>query len=277
MTVLDLFAGPGGWDTGLRAAGYTGPLLGIEIDAAACDTARAAGHDRLQADVAALDPDQFRPVVGIIASPPCQGFAAGGKGRGRVDAEYLLAGLDTVHTVDGLRGVIEDLRETMTDARSLLALEPLRWVLTLTPAWSTWEQVPSVLPIWERCAVVLRRRGYTVETAALHAEQFGVPQTRRRAVLVAHRSDMPPAAMPAPTHSRYHARTPDRRDPDLRPWVSMADAIGWGMTNRPYPTVAAGTAAGGADPQMIGGSGARETIARERDEGRWIPQPPRPE
>ena len=42
------------------------------------------------------------------------------------------------------------------------------------------------------------------------------------------------------------------------------------MTHRPYLTIAAGTKAGGADPQMIGGSGARATIARERAEGRWI-------
>jgi DNA (cytosine-5)-methyltransferase 1 len=53
-TYLDLFAGPGGWDEGIRDLGIC--PLGIEWDAAACATARAAGHRRLQADVAALDP-----------------------------------------------------------------------------------------------------------------------------------------------------------------------------------------------------------------------------
>jgi site-specific DNA-cytosine methylase len=44
------------------------------------------------------------------------------------------------------------------------------------------------------------------------------------------------------------------------------------MVMRPYPTVAAGTASGGADPQMLGGSGARLIVARERaaGDGHWI-------
>jgi DNA (cytosine-5)-methyltransferase 1 len=50
----------------------------------------------------------------------------------------------------------------------------------------------------------------------------------------------------------------------------MAEALGWGMTERPYPAVAAGTEAGGTDPQVIGGSGARRTIDAERTAGRWI-------
>lgn len=48
---------------------------------------------------------------------------------------------------------------------------------------------------------------------------------------------------------------------------------GWGMTHRPYPAVVSGTAAGGPDPQYVGGSGARAMIAEERAAGRWIEQP----
>lgn len=44
--ILDLSAGPGGWDQGARDAGYTGPLIGIECDESACATATAAGHPR---------------------------------------------------------------------------------------------------------------------------------------------------------------------------------------------------------------------------------------
>ena len=48
---------------------------------------------------------------------------------------------------------------------------------------------------------------------------------------------------------------------------------GWGMTERPYPAIVSGTAAGGTDPQYLGGSGARRMVAEERAEGRWIDQP----
>lgn len=242
---LDLFAGPGGWDEGIRDLGIC--PLGIEWDAAACATARAAGHRRLQADVAALDPAEFGPVRGLIASPPCQGFSMAGKGRGREDSEHLVK---AVRDLTGAWGQLEDamasLHHTMADDRSLLALEPLRWCLELQPEWTAWEQVPTVLPLWEACAAVLRRCGYTVATGVLRAEQFGVPQTRQRAILVARSPELTdqlgPTELPTPTHSRYHERDPQRLDPGLAPWVSMADALGWGLNARPYPTLAPGTA-----------------------------------
>ena len=49
----------------------------------------------------------------------------------------------------------------------------------------------------------------------------------------------------------------------------MADALGRGMTGRPYLTIAAGTEKGGQDPEMVGGSGARQAITNEIDAGRW--------
>ena len=49
MTVIDLFAGPGGWDIGARALGVD--TIGIEHDAAACATRSAAQHATIRADV----------------------------------------------------------------------------------------------------------------------------------------------------------------------------------------------------------------------------------
>ena len=45
------------------------------------------------------------------------------------------------------------------------------------------------------------------------------------------------------------------------------------MTGRPYPAVVSGTAAGGPDPQYLGGSGARAMVAAERASGAWLDQP----
>jgi DNA (cytosine-5)-methyltransferase 1 len=211
----------------LRRAGYTGEATGIEWNTEACETARAAGHERIQADVSALNAHHFRNVDGIIASPPCQGFSPAGKGRGREDAHLLLAALDDVNTEADIVDAIDRLHHQMVDDRSLFALEPLRYMLALKPAWTAWEQVPVVLPIWEKCAEVLRRNGYTVDTGALHTEQFGVPQTRRRAILVAHAPWVDtPAQLPAPTHSLYHLRHPGKLDHGLQKWVSIQDVLG---------------------------------------------------
>ncbi|NKZ84456.1 DNA cytosine methyltransferase [Rhodococcus hoagii] len=269
--VLELFAGPGGWSTGLRRAGFTGTALGVEYDKDACATAVAAGHHRLQADVSKLDPRIFGRVEGHICSPPCQGFSPAGKGRGRADAHLLLDALTRVTCGADLDAAIAELHDSMTDDRSLLALEPLRYALYTAPSWVAWEQVPAVLPIWEACAVVLRRFGYTVDTGILHAEQYGVPQTRKRAILVAHAPWIAtPAQLPHPMRSRFHSTNPGKIDAGFPRWVSMAQALTWGMTERPYPTIAPGTGQGGTDAQALGGSGARATVQAEREAGRWI-------
>ena len=86
--IVDLFAGPGGWDEGLAMLGRR-DVLGIEWDEVACLTAEAAGHRRLAADVAALDPADFaliaESIEGVIASPPCQAWSLAGKQLGELD------------------------------------------------------------------------------------------------------------------------------------------------------------------------------------------------
>jgi len=260
--IIDLFAGPGGWSTGLNMIGRA-ETVGIEWDKAACDTARAAGHERMQADIAGLDPFTIggTDVEGIIASPPCQGFSMAGKGKGREDSARLIAAVGDFAHGDPRA----TLHATMTDDRSLLALEPLRWVLDLEPEWTTWEQVPAVLPLWEACAEVLRADGYDVWTGLVQAETLGVPQTRKRAILRARRGVLEPLTL---THSRYYPRTKDKLDPGVAKWVSMAEALGWGMTRRPSMTVTAGgTGSGGAEPF---GNAARQGMRRELDAGRWL-------
>lgn len=281
MKTIDLFAGPGGWDTGAAALGLR--PLGIEWDDAAVQTAQAAGHLRYQADISELDPLMFHGATGLIASPPCQGFSMAGKGKGRRDSVEMLDRLTRhVRTAADLDMVIRSLHDDMTDDRSLLVLEPLRWALALTPSWLAWEQVPAVLPIWDACATILRRIGYTVATGNLQAEQYGVPQTRKRAILVARApwftAQHGPAALPTPTHSRYHSRTPHRIDSGVLPWVSMAEALSWGLADRPAPTVTGGgTETGGAEPiahlsRYVG----REGWVQRRNSGPGAARAPRP-
>jgi len=203
--VIDLFAGPGGWSVAAKALGMD--ELGYDLSPEACATARAAGHRRIEADVAALDLSRVNYTVdGLIASPPCQGFSPAGKGEGRKDAELLLQSIPHL-TVENFDEALAWLADKMKDNRSLLALQPLRWALRLRPRWIAWEQVTPVLPIWEACAVVLRAAGYSVATGIVHAEQYGVPQARKRAILVARR-DGKEARLPTPTHSPCHRRGP---------------------------------------------------------------------
>lgn len=220
LDAVDLFAGAGGWD--VAACGLGLDVLGIELDGPACATRAAAGLRTVQGDVRRYGPCDF-PARGLVASPPCQTFSAAGKGDGRRALDDVLKAVRAMANREPwhLTG----------DPRTALVLEPLRWVLSATDdgcpfRWLALEQVPAVLPVWQEMAAVLTERGYGAVVGKVYAEQYGVPQTRVRAVLLArHGAD---TRIPTPTHRRYRKGVPQSAgDPELQPWVSMADALGW--------------------------------------------------
>lgn len=215
--VVDLFGGPGGWDLAAVALGLH--PVGVEVDADACATRYAAGLATWQQDAAAITDDQVRAFAGLdglIGSPPCPTFSMAGKGAGRRALGELR------------RVVIERARSwspipdgCTVDPVSLLILEPLRWVHLARPRWVALEQVPTALPIWHAYDVALSGLGYTVVTGKLNAADYGVPQTRQRAFLIARRGLAPGEwiRLPRPTHASHPTST-------RRRWVSMAEALG---------------------------------------------------
>lgn len=209
--IIEPFAGPGGWDEGAKALGVSG-IIGIEHDVPACRTRVAAGHLAIRADAATVPLDHLRDVDGLIASPPCSDYSTAGKGAG----------------VDGETG--------------RLIFEVPRFVEALRPRWVACEQVPPALVWWERFAHDFTSLGYQCWVGILNAADYGVPQTRQRAFLLASLDRQPCA--PVPSHTRYPM--PGLFGDDMLPWVSMADALGWngfeaqykrgaGMTERHGP------------------------------------------
>ncbi|GHA14624.1 DNA cytosine methyltransferase [Streptomyces echinoruber] len=240
--VLDLFAGPGGWSEGLRPFGLRD--VGIEIDPVACATRAAAGHLTIRADVAAYPTAPLRGKAdGLIGSAPCQPFSNAGRRAGHSDMDLCHQGLDDLARGRDTRAI---LRTACADPRSVLVVEPLRYALDLRPGWIALEQVPAAAPLFAHIAGVLRSVGYSAWTGVLNAADYGVPQSRRRAFLLASRSVQ--VAPPEPTHAKDPG--PDTLfGPARKPWVTMADALGWGYTRRPAPTVTGGgTRSGGAEP-----------------------------
>lgn len=278
------FSGPGGSSEGLRRAGFL--TAGIEQDEDACSTAVKMGLQSIQSDITLLDPHLFyetyistprspqRPFLTQF-SPPCPGFSKAGKGLGRLDLPLIqdaMADLANMSQDEAEEAALmwRQLLETeCKDPRSALTFEPIRWVAALAPDYVMLEQVPEVIVVWEVFADVLRAWGYNVWCGKVFAEQYGVPQTRIRAFLMA--SKVGPVYPPVATHSKYHNRTPKKLDEGVEKWVSMAEALGWGMLARPYPTIMAGTKSGGADPMMIGGSGARKIINDAARGADWEP------
>ena len=258
MIADDLFAGAGGWDLAARELGIE--ARGVEIMKEARATREAAGLTTIHDDVWTFRPDGN--ATGLIASPPCQTFSAAGKGSGRKALDDVLRGIRDgyVTSLDHLRF----LGEEVGDERTALVLTPLHFALTGGYEWLAWEQVPAVLPVWEACAERLRAAGWDVWTGLLYAEQYGVPQTRKRAFLLASRRQE--ITRPRPTHARYHSHAPERLDAGVAKWISMAEGIGWGLLQRPSFTVC-GVSSNAVGDSEWGGASVRRALRDAADSG----------
>ncbi|MFF7351808.1 DNA cytosine methyltransferase [Streptomyces filipinensis] len=180
--------------------------------------------------------------------------------------------------LDKLKNKLEELG----DERTGLVLQPLWWVIERSkrPGSEPYEavileQVPAVMPVWDEYVKVLASLGYRTRTQLMHTEAFGVPQTRRRAVLMARldraalENELHPGHLPkvSETHERYQpgSRPPKANQADTlpvdsaegaddkqpQPWVSMgkalkrAQAISSDLPCRPAFTVISNYGTGG--------------------------------
>ena len=247
-TIRDDFAGPGGWDEGLRLLGVTDHVVGFEWDRSACLTAKAAGHVRVRADVSQVAPF---PVWLYISSPPCTKFSAAGSGVGVKVLHLLEDGIRRMFVGDDCRDEIREAvyptcladREAANAKRTnekrwspervekaaredafvtCLVLEPARAIMGSHPTAVAMEQVRQVLPLWEVYAECMSGLGWNVWAGNVDAADYGVPQNRVRAILLAHRERK--VTRPQPTHTK--APEPSLFG-EMDRWVSLGEALGW--------------------------------------------------
>lgn len=202
------YAGPGGTCEGMRMLGLE--PVGIEWDAAACATRAAAGHLTIRADLASYRPHHAPgSVEGYWASPPCPTFSTAGNGVGRGLMDEI-----------GRAILAEDWAAAdRFDSRTRHVLDAARVACTIGADWIGMEQVPPALPLWKALCIVLERRGYSTWAGVLCSADYGVPQTRRRAILMASRTRC--ANPPDPSHAEIPGLFGEQ------PWLTMSGTLGW--------------------------------------------------
>ncbi|HEY5977765.1 MAG TPA: DNA cytosine methyltransferase [Solirubrobacterales bacterium] len=188
FTLIDLFAGCGGMTRGFEDSGRFRGILAVEADRDAAETYRANFGDHM-AEALIEDVAKFPSADVVIGGPPCQGFsplnreAVGFERRG-LWREYL---------------------------RALEQAEPAAFVM---------ENVPELLRAAEFVEFKhqAEQLGFEVEGRILNAANFGVPQRRRRAIVIGVRSGHIP--WPAETHAEELSLTGPSE-----PWVSFREAV----------------------------------------------------
>ncbi|WP_079159721.1 DNA cytosine methyltransferase [Streptomyces griseus] len=292
--IVDLFAGPGGLDIAATIMGVKS--VGVEWDDATRATRDAAGlRTTEEKDVAALSPcdAQVMDANVLTGGPPCQSFSVAGSRKGHKALEDVkrlatcMVAAQHSASFESVWAAVQADPALAADERTGLVLQPLRWIMEAKLSRHrrpyevvVLEQVPTVLPVWKHYAQLLRKIGYAAEAHVLHAEDFGVPQTRRRAVLIAQYdpgNEMRAVPFPQATHQRYRKgieRLPMGRSGELRsdgslfvtpprgrmiePWVSMQDAL---AASRPQDFVMVSNYGSGGDPKNRGRRTSQEPAA----------------
>ena len=181
--VVDLFCGAGGLSLGFKQAGFR-PAMAFDFDRHACATYAANLGDHVrEADLSLIAPrDLARDIadfagdVDVVAGgPPCQGWSIQRRGDG-IDVRNDL---------------------TVQFAEIATAVAPKAIVMENVPTLFGKRGARHLATVEDR----LERAGYQIYKKILDASSYGVPQSRRRAVLVAIREDIGATfEFPSPSH-----------------------------------------------------------------------------
>jgi DNA (cytosine-5)-methyltransferase 1 len=201
---IDLFSGCGGLTTGLKQAGFR--VVGaVEIDPLAVETYRL--NHRIptvwKKDIRKLSVAEVMETLGLSVGqldllagcPPCQGFSS-------------------MRTLNGGKRI--------TDRRNDLVFEFLRFARVLRPKGVMLENVPGLATNQrlKKLRKELEDLGFQVAVHVLDAADFGVPQRRRRMILLGSRLGSISPATPSATR-----RTVRDAIADLAPAGTSGDPL----------------------------------------------------
>lgn len=171
MIAIDLFAGAGGMSLGLVKAGFD-VRAALEVDRHAASTYRRNHSAKvIEKSILGLDAIEFldeagikkNEVVLIAGGPPCQGFSmANGHSRNH--------------------------EKPYQDEKNQLVQEFIRFVDEIRPEIFIMENVLGFLSMQQKFSPPLVERfeplGYKTEVFTLKAEEYGIPQKRRRVFVI---------------------------------------------------------------------------------------------
>lgn len=194
FSVVSLFAGAGGLDTGLEMAGFN-TIWANEVDKDACETYMANHPDTYVERGDVRNVKSFPKADIVVGGYPCQGFSLAGN-------------------------------RLITDERNFLYREFVRALRTSNPKFFIAENVKGMLTmgggsIIKAMVEDFKNQGYEVTYHLVNAKNYGVPQDRERVFIIGVRQDIScnfKYVLPNPTHGN-----------DLcceKPLVTLKDAIG---------------------------------------------------
>ena len=169
-TAIDLFSGAGGLSQGLKQAGFdvVGAVESVPTYAESYQMNHPKTNLKLS-DITKIDPEEYMKELGLnpgeldllAGCPPCQGYSTiGTRNRGQ-----------------------------QNDPRNELVYEVLRFALAFQPKTIMMENVPALAndPRLAGLRKQLEELGYKIDVKVLKMTHYGVPQARRRMIMLGSR------------------------------------------------------------------------------------------
>lgn len=203
IRVLDLFAGAGGLTAGFHAASSRfSTVRAVEMDLAAAASYEATfGPELVYAGRIQdwLESEVVPKVDVIIGGPPCQGFSTLGKQDAEDDRNSLW----------------------LQYAATIMRARPKYFVVENVAAFARSQQFRDFTEAIEPGGLL---EDYSFEFRVLNAADYGAFQSRKRAVLIGHRRDLPFPGFPEPTHDKGTYRTVAEAFSGI-PWTTSATEL----------------------------------------------------
>ncbi|MEF2231866.1 MAG: DNA cytosine methyltransferase [Pseudodesulfovibrio sp.] len=182
LNAVSFFCGGGGLDLGLELSGFHFSFAN-DLENSLCETIRK-NFPRCHAeaeDITKLSGDYIREFSGenihlVAGGPPCQAFSILGN------------------------------RESFCDPRGQLVYDYVRVIKELRPRAFMFENVPGLLTIndgkdWEKLKKYFKEEtGYKIYSEVLNSANYGVPQIRKRIIVVGFEDHNAEFSFPRPTH-----------------------------------------------------------------------------
>lgn len=177
-TMIDLFSGVGGLSLGFEMAGFKA-VIANEYDASIAESyvknrphVKMIVNDITQLPIQETFSEYRGKIDLIVGGPPCQGFSQKGQ------------------------------RKSINDERNFLFRYYYEVVALVKPKYFVMENVPNLLTTEDgyfkkEIESLFESIGYKIVADVLNASDFGVPQNRKRAVIIGRLGDYP-LSMPKP-------------------------------------------------------------------------------
>jgi len=180
LNFIDIFSGAGGLSCGMEMAGLR-CLLGVEIDKYAAETfAQNHRHAKIFCDsIHKLTKKKMNELIlgqkihAVVGGPPCQGFSTAGIGNPKDTRNSLFKEFVRIVKMTGPEFII------IENVTGLLAQKNEK---TLKAIFSCFENL-----------------GFTLDVQVMQAHQFGVPEKRRRTIIIGSKKSSK-IIFPLPTH-----------------------------------------------------------------------------